>query len=137
MSVCGIAVSCRLFNFTDDLMYVTYVCRKGLMVGCLSTLVLFTNSLRALSLSQVEEMFEAETLAVRAEGEQEETTRESVRKSSRKIKDRLKVCMLWYMDALSSISCLVSQVHGIAIERVFLLSHRQVPAVCAALHHNV
>lgn len=43
-------------------------------------------------MSQVEEMFEAETLAVSAEGEQEERARESVRRSSKMIKDRLKVC---------------------------------------------
>ena len=52
----------------------------------------FMNSLRALSMSQVEEMFEAETLAVRTEGEQEEKTKESLKRSSRKIKDRLKAC---------------------------------------------
>ena len=50
------------------------------------------NSIRALSLSQVERMFEAETLAVRTEGEQEEKTKENMKSSSRKIKDRLKAC---------------------------------------------
>ena len=59
----------------------------------------FMNSLRALSMSQVEEMFEAETLAVRTEGEQEEKTKESLKRSSRKIKDRLKarcrICGPW------------------------------------------
>lgn len=67
----------------------------------MSTLLHFTNSLRALSMSQVEEMFEAETLAVRAEGEQEEKTKENMKRSSRKIKDWLKVCCGTSMPSMS------------------------------------